>query len=170
MADSISFSAVASTHLRYHRWATNRMLEFVHGLTEGQIHEDLKTSHKTLFGMLGHMYQAEAVWWARLQGDAEHSQLSLIKVPETLAALEQIWKPMLDGYVNWARSEPDWAMDLCYSNSAGQEFRNPVWQVIMHLVSHASQHRGQIVGMVRQLGGTPQGTDPIVYYRLGCPD
>jgi uncharacterized damage-inducible protein DinB len=170
MTDMVGFSIVASTHLRYHRWATGRMLEFVHALPPEQLRQDLKTSFKSLYALLVHMYQADATWWARLKGDVEHSQLSSHATPQTLAELEQAWKPVLGGVVEWALAGQNWEKEIRYSNASGDEFRTPVWQVGLHFVNHAAQHRGQIIGMVRQLGGTPQNTDLISYYRLGCPD
>jgi uncharacterized damage-inducible protein DinB len=170
MTDTRGFSVVASTHIRYHRWATGRMLELVRVLTPEQVQQDLKTSYRSLYAMLGHMYQADATWWARLKGDVEHSQLSSNPIPETLLALEQAWSPMLGNLADWVVAGQNWEKDICYSNTTGNEFRTPTWQVILHLVNHAAQHRGQVTGMIRQLGGTPQNTDLITYYRLGCPD
>ena len=34
----------------------------------------------------------------------------------------------------------------------------------MHRVNHATQHRGQIVGMLHQLGMKPPATDILFYY------
>lgn len=170
MTDKIDFSSIAVTHIRFHRWAQTKMFEVIRTLTAEQLHQDLKTSYKSTLETLGHMYKAEAVWSARLKGDVERSQLSSIAVPETWSVLEQAWKPVLDALVEWARTEQDWSADVRYANSTGKEFVTPKWQVNLHLVNHASYHRGQIMGLVRQLGGSAQGTDLIIYYRLGCPD
>src|SRR3984957_17607743 len=40
----------------------------------------------------------------------------------------------------------------------------PAWQIIMHVVNHATLHRGQIVGMLSQLGTKPPATDILFYY------
>lgn len=170
MTNNIDFLMVATTQLRYHRWATGKVLEMVNTLTAEQLHQDLKTSHRNISDTLGHMYRADAVWLARLQQDVQRSLLSAITVPETLPVLKQAWRLILENLVNWVLAEPDWAIDACYSNSSGEEFRTPAWQVILQLLNHGAYHRGQIVGMIRQLGGIPQNTDAITYYRLGCPD
>lgn len=170
MTDKIDFSSVAVTHLRFHRWAQRKMFEVIRTLTTEQMQQNLKTSHKSMYETLGHMYKAEVVWSARVKGDIEHSQLSAITVPETYDALEHSWNSVIDALVQWARAEQDWSTDLRYANSTGQEFLTPKWQVVLHLVNHASYHRGQVMGMVRQLGGIAQGTDLIIYYRLGCPE
>jgi uncharacterized damage-inducible protein DinB len=36
--------------------------------------------------------------------------------------------------------------------------------VVLHLVNHGTLHRGQVMGMIRQLGIVPPGTDLLHYY------
>ena len=49
---------------------------------------------------------------------------------------------------------------------SGQTGASPVWQMVQHVVNHASYHRGQITTMLRQLGAKPaQSMDMIAYYR-----
>jgi uncharacterized damage-inducible protein DinB len=42
---------------------------------------------------------------------------------------------------------------------------SPIWQIVLHLVNHATLHRGQVMAMLRQLGAVPPPTDLMVYYR-----
>ena len=49
----------------------------------------------------------------------------------------------------------DFQQVLEYKNLAGQAHSLPLWQVVLHVVNHATYHRGQITTMVRQLGHTP---------------
>jgi uncharacterized damage-inducible protein DinB len=35
---------------------------------------------------------------------------------------------------------------------------------VVHVVNHATLHRGQVVGMLRQLGIRPPATDLVFYY------
>ena len=37
-------------------------------------------------------------------------------------------------------------------------------RTLLHLVNHGTPHRGQVMGMIRQLGITPPGTDLMHYY------
>jgi DinB family len=43
------------------------------------------------------------------------------------------------------------------------------WRIALHVVNHASYHRGQITTMLRQLGREPIGTDLMAYYRSLAP-
>jgi uncharacterized damage-inducible protein DinB len=41
----------------------------------------------------------------------------------------------------------------------------PLVDQMQHVVNHATMHRGQIVGMIRQLGIDPPATDLLFYLR-----
>jgi uncharacterized damage-inducible protein DinB len=49
---------------------------------------------------------------------------------------------------------------------SGKEGASPLWQMVAHVVNHATYHRGQVTTMLRQLGAAPaQSTDMITYFR-----
>jgi len=49
---------------------------------------------------------------------------------------------------------------------SGAEGASPFWQMLQHVVNHASYHRGQITTMLRQLGASPgKPMDMIAFYR-----
>jgi uncharacterized damage-inducible protein DinB len=53
-----------------------------------------------------------------------------------------------------------------YRLMSGKEGTSPLWQIVAHLVNHATYHRGQVTTMLRQLGAKPaQSTDMITYFR-----
>ena len=53
-----------------------------------------------------------------------------------------------------------------YKLLSGHAGVSPVWQMVQHVVNHASYHRGQITTMLRQLGAPPpKSMDMIAYYR-----
>ena len=53
---------------------------------------------------------------------------------------------------------------------SGQPGRIPFWQMLQHVVNHASYHRGQVTTMLRQLGvQPPKSMDLIAFYRERQP-
>ena len=49
---------------------------------------------------------------------------------------------------------------------SGQESSSVFWQMLQHVVNHASYHRGQVTTMLRQLGAQPaKSMDMIAFYR-----
>src|SRR5205814_8216859 len=53
-----------------------------------------------------------------------------------------------------------------YKLLSQQPGASPFWQMLQHVVNHASYHRGQVTTMLRQIGAKPpKSTDLINYYR-----
>ena len=63
-------------------------------------------------------------------------------------------------------SDPDVDRVFEYKLFSGQTSATLLWQIVHHLVNHATYHRGQVTTMLRQLGATaPQSMDAIAFYR-----
>ena len=55
-----------------------------------------------------------------------------------------------------------------YTLLNGSAGSTPIWQMLQHVVNHASYHRGQVTTMLRQIGATPaKSMDMIAFYRTG---
>jgi uncharacterized damage-inducible protein DinB len=148
--------------LRYSAWATRRVLESTAGLSPDELSRDLGNSYGGVHGTLKHIYQADSIWFDRLMG-APTSDLSKYEPSSGFSE----WIPLLDGYVKWAEqlNAADWDRIVSYRNVKGESLQTPVWQIVLHLVNHASYHRGQVTTLLRQIGRAPVGTDLIAYYR-----
>jgi uncharacterized damage-inducible protein DinB len=148
--------------LRYSAWATRRVLESTAALIPAELSRDLGNSYGGVHGTLRHIYQADSIWFDRLMG-APTSDLSKYEPSSGFSE----WIPLLDGYVKWAEqlNAADWDRIVSYRNVKGESLQTPVWQIVLHLVNHASYHRGQVTTLLRQSGRAPVGTDLITYYR-----
>src|SRR6476469_7294898 len=148
--------------LRYSAWATRRVLESVTALSTDELSRDLGSSYGGVYGTLKHIYQADSIWFDRLMGTPT-SDLSKYEPSSDLSE----WVPLLDGYVKWAEglTPADWDRIVSYRNVKGESLQSPVWQIVLHVVNHASYHRGQVTTLLRQIGRTPIGTDLITFYR-----
>jgi len=148
--------------LRYSAWATRRVLECTGALSADDLSRDLGNSYGGVRSTLKHIYQADSIWFDRLMG-ATTSDLSKYEPSSDFCE----WVPLLDAYVKWAEklTLADWDRIVSYRNVKGEALQTPVWQIVLHLVNHASYHRGQITTLLRQIGRMPVGTDLITYYR-----
>ena len=149
--------------LSYTRWASERTLDAARPLNEEELKRDLGNSHGGVQGTLLHIYQADRVWLSRLVG-APRLTLSDPNEVWTLDTLAADWAGVFDRYASWLEGVRDVEADLHYKNLAGQDYQLPIWQVILHVVNHASYHRGQITTLLRQLNYSPVGTDLHVFY------
>jgi uncharacterized damage-inducible protein DinB len=148
----------ARTHLRYSGWASRRLLDAALQLPPDDLHRDLKVSHKSLFETLNHIHFADRIWLCRVLGEPyEPAQ----------GALEVEWPKLQRRWEEWADSPGAADLDriIFYKDLKGNSHQAPLWQIILHLVNHATLHRGQVMAMMRQLGAVPPPTDLIFYYR-----
>ena len=51
-----------------------------------------------------------------------------------------------------------------YSDMRGNPWRQPVGHLVLHVVNHATHHRGQVSGFLRAMGHTPPKIDLVFYY------
>ena len=151
------------SHVRYSAWASGLLVEGAAALTEDQLRQNMNVSHTSVLDTLAHIYYADRVWLSRLEGAA---RTSLCDPGEsvTIESLRKDWAPLLGRLENFvAGADPDRITD--YKTLDGIALRTPVWQIVLHVVNHATLHRGQVMAMLRQLGIKPPATDLIFYYR-----
>ena len=150
-------------HAAYSRWATMRLLEACRDVPDEQLRQDVGCSFGSVLGTLEHIFWGDRLWLSRLEGSP---QTTLNEPGEryTVVELEPFWSAVLERFERLAASADPEA--ICrHRNLAGVMYDVPVGQLILHVVNHATYHRGQVVIMLRQLGRTPPSTDLIVYYR-----
>ena len=155
------------TMLDYHYWARDRLLEALEPLSPEQFNRDLGSSFKSIRETIVHTYAAEWAWHSRWQGHSPTALLPDDQFPD-LAAVRRAWsqhegdmRAFLDG-----SGEDGVSRVIEYKLLSGEAGASPLWQMLQHVVNHASYHRGQVTTMLRQLGATPaKPMDMIAYYR-----
>ena len=150
----------------YTDYANALALDAAEKLTDEQLRHDFKISHRSILGTLAHMAGAEWVWLSRWQGTSP-SEIWNDKTFADLSALRARWteieagrRGMLEGLTMDALHA-----ELSYRNIKGEPFTLPLVAQMQHVVNHATLHRGQVVGMIRQLGIAPPAVD-LLYYLL----
>jgi uncharacterized damage-inducible protein DinB len=65
-------------------------------------------------------------------------------------------------------TDAELARSVHYTNSAGLEFDSTVEDILLQVLLHAMNHRGQVSAQLRAAGFEPNGTDYIGFAR-GVP-
>jgi uncharacterized damage-inducible protein DinB len=153
--------------LEYHYWARDRMFEALEPLTAEQVNRDMGNSFKSIRDTVIHLYAAEWAWYSRWHGTSPDKLLPSDLFPD-LAAVRLAWtehEAKMRAYLEeLGEAHVDKVFEFrLFSGQAGAA---PFWQMLQHLVNHASYHRGQVTTMLRQLGAQPaKSLDMIAYYR-----
>lgn len=151
----------------YNAWANGQLVDLIQQLPEEQLTAEVPSSFNTLQGTLLHMWNAESVWWQRLKlqeritEPADGFRGGLKEVVTGLQGLDRQWVEWVSG-----AQERMFQHEFFYVNFRKERFKQPVFQVLLHVFNHNTYHRGQLVNMLRQLGieKIPQ-TDFIVWSR-----
>jgi|SRR5436190_11235959 len=151
----------------YNLWANKTILERLKGLSEELINKETAGSFPGLYKTVLHMMDVESVWWQRLHL-AEHVQWPGKTFNGSFDELSRILIQSSQQWEEWFKnvSEAGVAHVFGYQNSKREQFKQPVYEVSLHLFNHQTYHRGQIVTMLHQLeiDKTPV-TDFIVFSR-----
>ncbi len=155
----------------YTEWVNELAMYATAKLSDEKLRHDVGISHKSIFGTLLHMAGAEWIWLERWNGrsPAKDQAWSLWTTESCadLAMLKERWTDVIDQrrrYVS-GLDESSLAAELPFKLLSGDSSSMRLVDQMQHVANHATLHRGQIVGMIRQLGIEPPSTDLIFYLR-----
>ena len=155
------------TLIDYHYWARDRLFEALEPLTADQLKRDMGNSFKSIHDTVAHVYAAEWAWYERWHGNSPTALLPPDRFPD-LSSIRRSWSEQeitMRGYVD-ALGDAGASRVIEYRLLSGQAGSSPLWQMLQHVVNHASYHRGQVTTMLRQLGAQPaKSMDMIAYHR-----
>lgn len=150
--------------LDYSAWASQRLLEEANKLSADELTRDFKTADKSVLETLVHVFAADRIWLARVQGT---TRSFLDPQDRDLAVLNKEWPALQQSWKQYAAplSDQDVLKVIDYKDTKGNPYQQPVWQILLHLVNHGTHHRGQVSGFLRAMGHTPPVLDLMAYYR-----
>ena len=151
------------THLEYSIWASQRLVDVAATLTPEELTRDFGTADKSVLGSLVHIYAADRVWMDRIEGKAPGKFMDPA-VDMHLSVLENEWPALLRKWTETAATI-DLTTRYSYRLLNGDAFESNFEEIVLHLVNHATHHRGQVSGFLRAMGKTPPPLDLIRYYR-----
>lgn len=154
-------------YARYHDWANRQLLAASEKLSPEQQRATVSSSFPSVWATILHMWDAEAIWWQRLRlqerivAPSSHFEGTL---PEMAAG----WQQQTQVWLKWLEQAPEHALqhEFIYHNTKREQFKQPTFQVLLHLFNHGTYHRGQLVTLLRQAGQQKiPATDFIVWSR-----
>lgn len=151
----------------YNYWANHLLLGVAATLSHEQFTKNLSSSHGGIHGTLVHMMGGEEIWLKRWKGNSPSS----IRKPEEFPTFSEVsshWDTIeheMMEFCHTLKTDEDIGKILMYKDIKGNQYSQPLWQMMQHLANHSTYHRGQVVTMLRQLSVKPIGTDLITFYR-----
>ncbi|HXI26584.1 MAG TPA: DinB family protein [Pyrinomonadaceae bacterium] len=155
----------------YTEWANNLAMDAADNLTDEQLQRDFGISHGSILGTLTHMAGAEWIWLERWHDRSPaKAEAWSMWTPESCGDLATLYDRWGDVMVRRAQfisglDEARLAADVPFKLLSGDPSSMLLVDQMRHVANHATMHRGQVVGMIRQLGIDPPSTDLLFYLR-----
>ncbi|CAA9504517.1 MAG: DinB family protein [uncultured Segetibacter sp.] len=136
----------------YNAWANQKMTEAIFALPGETVQKTIVSSFSSLHLTLLHMWNAESIWWQRINlaetiRTNDNTNSSIKEIAGGLIEQSKQWEAWVE------KSTPaTFEHEFIYRNSKKEQFKQPVYQVLLHLFNHSTYHRGQLVTMLRQSG------------------
>ena len=150
----------------YSQWAFERVWNCVRTLGDDGFAQPLNYSIGSIRSHFLHVTGVEERWFARLNGTV----VPPFPNQETFGSIEQV-------YAEWSRvtqanlsqlarwTDEDMMREIVYDiPHRGGIKRNPMWQILVHVVNHATDHRSQILAGLHTLGAPTVEQDMIFYF------
>ena len=154
----------------YNSWANARILGAASGISRAQYLSHGAFPHGGLRGTLVHTLFAEWIWRLRWQGTPPEVGLALEDFP-TFEGLRTRWldeeirlTELVDGL-----TDVELEVEFDYVSTEGGRHRRAMWESMLHLVNHGTQHRSEAAAMLTEMGHSPGDIDLIVFLNEGCP-
>lgn len=142
-----------------HFWANQAMLDSLELLAPEQFTQHVESSFPSVQATAAHILNSERFLLGNLRGE----RLPALD-PEALKTVsglrsawgetEALWRAQIDHL-----DEAALTADLTFRFGSGQTVTLKAWQVIHQFLVHTPYHRGQVITLLRQVGGTVFKTD-----------
>jgi uncharacterized damage-inducible protein DinB len=141
----------------YDRWATRRVLAVLDGLDSAEWSRSPVVGDRGLGGILVHHLGASQRWRIGLetQGADEGPEPELEPLP-TIDELRERWHAEWVAVDAWLPTLTDGLVQYVHEGV-------PVWQMLVHVVNHGTQHRAEAAALLTAEGRSPGELDLINY-------
>ena len=139
----------------YDRWATQRVLAVLDGLDPALWSRPDVVGDRGMGAILVHQLGASQRWRHAFQDTGESPEPESEPLP-TIDGLRDGWD------AEWAALEA-WLPTVSDGFVAYVHEGVPVWQMLVHVVNHGTQHRSEVAALLTSEGRSPGELDLINY-------
>lgn len=149
---------------KYNSWANKRILDAAANVTQEQFLAPASFPHGGVRGTLAHALSAEWIWRTRWQGESPTHLLKPEEFP-TFDSLRTRWaeeEKLLMAFVDNLTNEK-LNSTFNYKTTKGDPFERILWQAMVHVVNHGTQHRGEVAALLTDMGHSPGDIDLMLF-------
>ena len=156
----------------YNEWANQRILDAAERVTPEQFVQPNSFGWGDLRGALVHILDAEYGWFSFLFGGEDEGILEACEFP-SVASLRERWEQQQAITARCLESMPDHDLTRVTTSQHGErQYEWVLWQALVHVVNHGTQHRSECAALLTSFGHSPGDMDfsLFLYERYGRSD
>ena len=152
MPITLDMKKILAPFSSYNLWANQTLITIIKQLPEDVIRKKVDSSFDSLFATVLHLWDAESMWWQRMK------LVEQVKRPS--AGFTGNFAALAENMVQQSRQWNDWVLaaqnhmldhEFIYYNTKKEKFKQPVYEVLLHIFNHGTYHRGQLVTILHHL-------------------
>jgi uncharacterized damage-inducible protein DinB len=160
---------MGANHLRmmakYRAWADKLTFDAVAALPPGEASKERPTLFKSMIGTLNHNHVVDLIWQAHLEARPHGFKARNLVLYPDLADLWGAQQKTNAWFIDWAEAQSDASVEdivrfTFISGEAGAMTRG---EILLHVVNHATYHRGWIAEMFFAVPARNPTTDLPVF-------
>ena len=150
---------------RYRAWADRLTYDAVAALPPGEAEKERPTLFRTIIGTLNHNYLIDRVWQAHIEGRDHGFGARNLILHAGLPELRDAQQAMNRWWIEWsaAQSVAGLTEPVRFRFIDGGEGVMARGAILLHVVNHASYHRGWVAEMFFQVPARNPATDLPVF-------
>jgi uncharacterized damage-inducible protein DinB len=152
---------------RYRQWADQLTFDAVASLPPGEAAKERPTLFKTMIGTLNHNYLIDLVWQAHLEGREHGFAERNVVLHGDLTELWKAQQAINRWYIDWSVRQSAQSLEemVHFRFIDGDRSAMSRGDILLHVVNHATYHRGWVAEMFFQVPARNPTTDLPVYLK-----
>ena len=157
---------------RYNAWANRMIFDAVAALPAGEAIKERQSLFRNMVHTINHNSVIARIWQAHLEGREHGYETRNTKDHPPLAELWRLQQEIDRWYIAWSDALSEAALDekVNFTLIGGNPGVMTRGEVLLHIVTHTSYHRGFVADLFFQVPARPPTTDIPVYLREGMRD
>ena len=151
----------------YHAWANRMLLERLMELPPEVFHGELKSVFPSISSVFSHMYTVDQLWFHIISGMDMPEALGVEKASgegKTADEMRTMFQKLSQAYTETLTIQTN-GHELRWLDIPWEGKRETsLSEMVLHVVTHGTYHRGNVTAMLHQMGYTSITTDMTVYW------
>ncbi|HET8628702.1 MAG TPA: DinB family protein [Thermomicrobiales bacterium] len=151
---------VVRTMYDYNAWANRRLFDTAARLTPEQFTSACIAGQDPVRDTLIHLVDTQGAWLTRFRGQGGYTDLDPRDCPE-VAGIRRRWEEIERETRDFLAQQDEASLtrDFVLPRPGRDTRVDPLWQLMLHVVNHGTQHRSEVAAMLTACGHSPGDLD-----------